>query len=94
MVCEGIVITSCGSGSRAVSLDEAAKRFTGQGGVTGALGVQSEMIAARTSYSTDFKNNVNREHLGSLERSEHRQNSLDDLRHGVLKILEALEHVR
>jgi RHS repeat-associated protein len=82
------------SGSRSVSLDEAAKRFTGQGGVTGALGVQSEMIAARTSYSTDFKNNVNRENLRSLEHSEHRQNSLDDLRHGVLKVLEALEHVR
>jgi hypothetical protein len=56
--------------------------------------VQSEMIAARTSYSADFKNNVNRENLRSLEHSEHRQNSLDDLRHGVLKVLEALEHVR
>jgi len=46
------------------------------------------MIAARISYSADFKNNLTKEQVENFKRSEGRRNALDDLRHGVLKILE------
>jgi RHS repeat-associated protein len=80
--------------TRGISENEAARQFTGQGGFTGVLGLQAEMIAARTSYTADFNNNLNGERMRSLEHSEHRQNGLDNFRLGVLKVLEALEHVR
>jgi RHS repeat-associated protein len=80
--------------TRGISENEAAKQFTGQGGPAGVLGLQAEMITARTSYTADFNNNLDSERMRSLEHSEHRQSGLDTLRLGVVKVLEALEHVR